>query len=59
MNTRTNEARIAGLGEFNETVEAGEAQRHAQNAFLTELPGIAFGIITLAYIVTSLIGLAA
>jgi hypothetical protein len=55
MSAMTNEARIHAV--------AIEADRFSgsidynQNALLDELPGIAFGLITLAYIVSSLLAL--
>jgi hypothetical protein len=56
MNARTNEATISGLT-INETTSTGEAMYRAQYAVLNELPGIVFGVLTLAWIVTSLVGL--
>ena len=56
MNARSNEATISGLS-INETSSTGEAMYRAQYAVLNELPGIVFGILTLAWIVTSLVGL--
>jgi len=38
--------------------ECGEAVRTAQYAWLSELPGLCFGLITLVYIAASLISLA-
>lgn len=38
--------------------ECGEALRTAQYAWLNELPGLCFGLITLVYIAASLISLA-
>jgi len=37
--------------------ECGEAMRTAQYAWLNELPGLCFGLITLVYIATSLLAL--
>jgi len=37
--------------------ECGEARRTAQYAWLNELPGLCFGLVTLVYIATSLISL--
>jgi hypothetical protein len=37
--------------------ESGEAVRTAQYAWLNELPGLCFGLITLVYIAASLIAL--
>jgi hypothetical protein len=42
----------------NETAEATAGTRLAQNSLLSELPGIVFGLITLGYIVSSLVALA-
>ena len=57
MNATTNEARLTGITKRAE-VESTEATRYAQNSLLTELPGLVFGVITLGYIVSSLIALA-
>ena len=37
--------------------EPTSSVRALQNSFLTELPGVAFAVLTLVYIVTSLVGL--
>ena len=42
---------------LNEATEATVGTRFAQNSLLSELPGIVFGLITLGYIVSSLIAL--
>ena len=55
MNARINEATIPGL--VNETEQTSEATHLAQYAMLNELPGVVFGFLTLAWIVTSLFGL--
>jgi hypothetical protein len=57
MNATTNEARLNGITTSAET-ESSEATRYAQNSLLSELPGLVFGLITLGYIVSSLIALA-
>lgn len=57
MNATTNAARLTGFTKTNET-ETSEGTRYAQNSLLSELPGLAFGVITLAYIVSSLLALA-
>lgn len=54
MNARTNEATAY---EFTTTEETSEAVNLAQYAMLNELPGVIFGFMTLAWIVTSLLGL--
>jgi hypothetical protein len=58
MNATTNEARISVLANSNEATEATVGTRLAQNSLLSELPGVVFGLITLGYIVGSLIALA-
>ena len=57
MDATTNEARLTGITKKVE-IEATEATRYAQNSLLTELPGLVFGVITLGYIVSSLLALA-
>jgi hypothetical protein len=49
----------ANLGEVTIVTErqCGEAVRIAQYAWLNELPGLCFGLITLVYIAASLISL--
>ena len=54
MNARFNEVTIPGL--VNSDV-AGEGINRARYAMLNELPGVVFGFLTLAWIVTSLFGL--
>jgi len=58
MNATTNEARLAGFRNVAETIDATESTRYTQNALLTELPGAVFALLTLGYIVSSLISLA-
>ncbi len=58
MNATTNEARIAVLANINEATESTVGTRLAQNSLLSELPGVVFGLITLGYIVSSLLALA-
>lgn len=57
MNATINEARLTGFTKTAET-EASEGTRYAQNSLLSELPGLVFGVITLGYIVSSLLALA-
>jgi hypothetical protein len=57
MNATTNEARLTGITKSTE-LESTEATRYAQNSLLSELPGLVFGVITLGYIVSSLLALA-
>jgi hypothetical protein len=56
MNAQANEATIRGYIRSDEQTSA--ATQRAQYAMLNELPGIVFGLLTLAWIVTSLVGLA-
>ena len=58
MNATTNEATLNAITNTNEVVEATAGTRLAQNSLLSELPGIVFGLITLGYIVSSLVALA-
>jgi hypothetical protein len=58
MNATTNEARLALVANGNETVEATAGTRLAQNSLLSELPGVVFGLLTLGYVVSSLLALA-
>ncbi|HVA76583.1 MAG TPA: hypothetical protein VNF27_01740 [Candidatus Binataceae bacterium] len=53
--TTTNRTQFAGLA--TDTAAPTDYIRYAQNSFLTELPGVAFGLITLAYIVCSFLAL--
>jgi hypothetical protein len=56
MNARINEATISGLTRNTETT--GEALNRARYAMLNELPGLLFGLMSIAWIATSLISLA-
>ena len=58
MNATTNEARLAGLVASETVASTDEYQRLAQYSWLNEVPGVVFGLITLAYIVSSLLALA-
>ena len=58
MNATTNEARLTGIRSATEKAETTENARYAQNALLSELPGAVFGLLTLGYIVSSLLALA-
>ena len=58
MNATTNEARLTVLNNSNQATEATVGTRLAQNSLLSELPGVVFGLITLGYIVSSLLALA-
>ena len=56
--TTTADRTNAGLDQVVvERVESGEAVRVVQNALLSELPGVTFAFLTLAYVVFSLMGL--
>jgi hypothetical protein len=58
MNATTNEARFDGFARVESQTASTDAVRIAQYAWLNELPGIVFGLITVVYIVTSLLALA-
>ena len=58
MNATTNEATLNAITSNNEAVEATAGTRLAQNSLLSELPGIVFGLITLGYVISSLVALA-
>jgi len=58
MNATTNEARLAGIGSINQAAAVSDVTRLAQYNMLNELPGAVFGLITVAYIVGSLLALA-
>ncbi|HKM99546.1 MAG TPA: hypothetical protein VJX23_03450 [Candidatus Binataceae bacterium] len=58
MNATTNEARFEGFAAVERQTASTDAIRLAQYAWLDELPGVVFGLITIAYIVTSLLALA-
>ena len=58
MNATTNEATLAVLANANEAAESTVGTRLAQNSLLSELPGVVFGVITLGYLVSSLLALA-
>lgn len=53
MSSATKEAKLAGLRGFEPPTEIGASIRLAQNNLLSELPGLVFAILTLAYIVAS------
>ena len=55
MNAHTNEATLTGYIRSQEN--PSEGTHFAQYAMLNELPGVIFGFLTLAWIVTSLVSL--
>jgi len=58
MNATTNEAGFEGFAVEKQAAASTDAVRFAQYAWLSELPGVVFGVLTVAYIVTSLFALA-
>lgn len=58
MNATTNEARLAGIGAAIDKAPVSEGTRLAHYNILNEMPCAIFGIITVAYIFSSLLGLA-
>lgn len=53
MAATTVKATFAGFQGVKEQTETVAANRVAQNSTLSELPGLAFGLLTLVYIVSS------
>ena len=53
----TKEVRLTGFEGVAEQTVASESVRHVNNSLLSELPGVAFAFLTLAYIVFSLVTL--
>jgi hypothetical protein len=58
MGSASNEVRLVGIDQAAQQTDNGEGMHYARSCFLDELPGAAFGIITLGYVVMSLISLA-
>ena len=57
MAATTINQRLAGFQQVKEQTETVTADRIAQNSLLSELPGVAFAFLTLAYIVFSFVSL--
>ncbi|HEY9157288.1 hypothetical protein [Candidatus Binatus sp.] len=57
MAATTVNQRLAGFQQIREQTETAAADRIAQNSLLSELPGVTFAFLTLAYIVLSFVGL--
>ena len=57
MNATSNEARLTGYAAMVEQTASSDATRLAQYAWLNEMPGLVFGLITLAYIAAQFISL--
>jgi hypothetical protein len=57
MAATTINQRLAGFQQVQEQTETAAADRIAQNSLLSELPGVAFAFLTLAYIVLSFVSL--
>ncbi|HEY6419577.1 MAG TPA: hypothetical protein VIX59_11280 [Candidatus Binataceae bacterium] len=55
MNATTTEARMAVMAQ--EEKASTSAVHYAQNAMLSELPGVVFALLTLGYVVSSLVAL--
>ena len=58
MNATHTEARLVGVVDKSAATQSAEGARYSENSFLTELPGLVFGLLTLGYIITSLLALA-
>jgi hypothetical protein len=57
MAATTINQRLAGFQQVREQTETSAANRIAQNSLLSELPGVTFAVLTLAYIVLSFVSL--
>jgi hypothetical protein len=57
MNAMTKQAEFTSYLKLEEQTATADSVRLAQSALLSELPGVAFAVLTLAYIVTSFISL--
>lgn len=58
MSAITKEAKLAGLRRLEPPSEISASVGLLQNTFLSEIPGLAFAVLTLAYIVSSFATLA-
>jgi hypothetical protein len=58
MNATTTEARLAAIASINEAAAVSDVTRLAQYNMLNEIPGAIFGIITIVYLVGSILALA-
>jgi len=58
MNATTNEARLERFAAVERQAASTDAIRLAQYAWLNETSGLVFGLVTVLYIVTSLLSLA-
>ncbi len=57
MTATTVNQRLAGFQQIRERTETVAANRIAQNSLVSELPGVTFAFLTLAYIVLSFVSL--
>jgi hypothetical protein len=57
MAATTKEIRLTGFNDVAEQAEASESVRQMQNSLLSELPGVTFAFLTLAYVAFSLLSL--
>jgi hypothetical protein len=58
MSVNIKAATVPGIKRFAEDEQVSEATRFAQYALLDEIPGLILGLMTVAYIVSSLCSLA-
>jgi hypothetical protein len=58
MNATTTEPRLTGIASINQAASVSDVTRLAQYNMLNEIPGAIFGIITVVYLVGSLLALA-
>lgn len=57
MNATTTQARLAAITSISQLASASDSTRLAQYNMLNEIPGAVFGVITLVYIVSSILAL--
>jgi hypothetical protein len=57
MEATIREARVAAVESVTLRDEITSSVQYAQNAFLSELPGMVFGLITMVYIVSCFVRL--
>jgi hypothetical protein len=58
MNATTTEPKLAGIASINQAAAVSDVTRLAQYNMLNEIPGAIFGVITVVYLVGSLLALA-
>jgi hypothetical protein len=57
MNATTKQVELTSYLRLEEQTTSADSVRMTQSAFLSELPGVAFAVLMLAYVVTSFVSL--